>query len=89
VSCPVFARLISIDFLDPSKTALLGVIRRFPCAFRFEVDNSANRNKIEGKIKKSFNLQICKHLPEQYGLIIDIELIFNYSQLVKFKGYGI
>jgi hypothetical protein len=45
VSLPVFTRVRSSDFFDPSKTTLRGIIRRFPCAItslEVRMDNRIN-----------------------------------------------
>jgi hypothetical protein len=57
VSWPVFARFRSIDLFDPSKTALLGVIRRFPCAKLSIGKREANPNNPARRNIKDFDLQ--------------------------------
>jgi hypothetical protein len=55
VSFPVLARLRSIDLFDPSKTILLGVISRSPCAAVLdgkmipETSRNANKKNNPGK----------------------------------------
>jgi len=66
VSFPVLARLRSIDLLDPSKTILLGVISKSPCAELLAGRMIPDTSKIE---KKDNNPEI----PDADALI----LIFN------------
>jgi hypothetical protein len=53
----VFARLISIDLFDPSKTALLGVIRRSPCANASAGRSEATTNNPARKKMNDLDLQ--------------------------------
>jgi hypothetical protein len=49
---------MSIDLFDPSKTALLGVIRRFPWAFVSTGKRAANPKNTAMKIMNPFILQV-------------------------------
>jgi hypothetical protein len=64
VSVPVFARFKSIDFFGPSKTTLLGVIRRFPCALRLAGERSKIPNIVDRIRIRDLNLQEWLKLPE-------------------------
>jgi hypothetical protein len=76
VSSPVFARLISRDLLEPSKTALLGVIRRFPCALRLLEKRIEIKIAIEMETSENFNPKECEYLNGKYNLIRSIEYNF-------------
>jgi hypothetical protein len=80
VSLPEFARLRSTDLVDPSKTALRGVISRLPCAKIPDPEKIEIPSSPAVMTEKNPDLQEWIALPEFIAFSIDIGLSFYFTR---------